>query len=162
MELVIYEDSPEYDLWVKILLGLAPVALLVLGLLIYQGVLPSESEAEAKTGAIILFAATAFILLVYWAILPRRYQILEDRIKIVLGGPLSLGIPFGNLETAKETKGLAHFGIGFATSVNRVEIMKRRGTSVLISPGNRDLFLQNLNRALSDWRKGQGYREEKK
>lgn len=93
MKLVIYEDSPKYDLWVKMLLGLAPVVLLVLGLLIYYGVLPNETEAEARRAPIILFACIAFVLLLYWAILPRRYQILEDRLKIVLGGAFSFSFP---------------------------------------------------------------------
>jgi len=151
--LVVYEDSAKYDLWVKVLLVLVPVLLLVLGLLIYQGVLPNETEAEVRTASIVLFASLAFILLVYWAVLPRRFQILEDRIKVVRGGPFSFSIRFDGVKTARKTRGLAHFGIGFATSVNRIEIVRRRGMNVRFSPSNQELFLENLNKALNDWRK---------
>jgi hypothetical protein len=151
MKLAVYEDSARYDLWVKVLLALAPFALLVLGLLTYQGVLPNETEAEARTASIVLFACTAFILLLYWVILPRGFQILEDRIKVVLGGAFSFSIHFSGIKTARKTRGLA-FGISFATSMNGVELVRERRTNVLLSPGNQDLFLENLNKALSNWR----------
>ena len=156
MKLVVYEDSSKYDLWIKVLLGLAPVLFLVLGFLNYQGVLPNETEAEARTASIVLFASLAFILLLYWAVLPRRFQILEDRIKVVLGGPFSFSIHFDGIKTARKVKGLAHFGINFATSVNRIEMVRGRGMNVLLSPRNQDLFLENLNKALSNWRKERG------
>ena len=157
MNLVIYEDSSKYDLWVKILFGLAPVLFLVLGLLSYQGVLPSETEAEAREASIVLFACLAFILLLYWAILPRRFQILEDRVKVVLGGPFSFSIRFDGVKKAEKATGLVQFGIGFATSVNRIEIVRGRGMNVLLSPSNQELFLENLNEALNDWRKERSY-----
>ena len=157
MKLAIYEDSSKYDLWVKVLLGLAPAVILVMGILNYQGMLPNETEAEARTASLVLFASLAFILLLYWAILPRRFQILEDRIKVVLGGPFSFSIRFDGVKTARKTRGLAHFGIDFATSVNRVEIVRGRGMNVLLSPSNQELFLDNLNKALEDWRKERSY-----
>ena len=155
--MVVYEDSSRYDLWVKVLLGLAPVWLIVLGVLSYQGVLPGEAEAEAREASIVLFACLAFILLLYWAILPRKFQILEDRVKVVMGGPFSFSIRFDGVKTARKTTGLAHFGIGFATSVNRVEIVKGRGMNVLLSPSNQEQFVENLNKALNDWRKERSY-----
>lgn len=156
MRLTIYEDSPKYDLWVKMLLGLVPVVLLVLGLLISLGVLPTETEAEARRAPIILFACIAFVLLLYWTILPRRYQIMEDKLKIVLGGLFSFSIYFDDIDIAREAKGFIHIGVGFATSVNRLEIVRRKGMRVVISPRNQDLFVQNLNKALSDWRRNHG------
>jgi len=157
--LVVYEDSPKYDLWFKILLGSIPVGLLILGLLTYQGILPDETEAEAGEGAIILFASVTFFLLLYLMLLPRKYQILEDRLKVVLGGPFSFTINFNGVKTAEQVRGLAPIiGIDFTTSVDRVKIVRKGwGLNVLLSPGNRDLFLQNLDKALNDWRERHTY-----
>jgi hypothetical protein len=91
----------------------------------------------------------------YWAIFPRRYCILDNKVKIVLGGPFSFNIPFDNLETARAPEGVT-CGINFATcfsSKNAVEIVKKKGLNVNITPGDRELFLENLDKALADWRR---------
>jgi len=147
---MIYEDRPKCDLWVKVLLPSILIALLVVGFLLYYGKLPAETEAEARTASTIIFACTAFTLLLYWFIFPRKYQILENKIKIVLGGPFSFNVPFDSVETARKTKGLVNMGIGFATSADRLEIV-RKGMNVMISPSNSGLFLENLNQAVKNW-----------
>ena len=38
----------------------------------------------------------------FWAILPQRYQILDDRLKVILGGPLSLNIAFDSIKEEKK------------------------------------------------------------
>lgn len=148
MELALYEDSPRYDLWLKLLLGFAPALTFFLGLLLYYGALPNETEEEARTGAVVLLAATALCLVLYWAFLPRRFIILEDRLKIKHGA-FSLNIPFDTIKEAKVAKGLSFFTLSSVTSVeSQVEIVRKRGFNVRISPSHRDLFLENLNKAL--------------
>jgi hypothetical protein len=157
MELVLYEVKAKYDLWVKILLAFVPALLIALGLLIYYGVLPTETDEEARESLIILFASTAFVLALFWVILPRKYQILQEKLKIVLGRPFSLNIPFDTIKTVKDisiAKASTYFGLKFSTSLkNTVEIIRKRGMNVIVSPSNRDLFLENLDKALADWRK---------
>ena len=160
MKIVLYEDKPRYDLWLEAVVAFAPILCIVLGLLTYYGVLPAESEEETRTASIVLFAASAFVLLLFWAIFPRRYQILEDRIKIVLGRPFSFNIGF---DTVKETRGagggkaLAYSGLRFVTSTKSVvEIVRNRGMNVVISPSNRELFLEELNKAVANGRRSQG------
>jgi hypothetical protein len=108
--------------------------------------------------SISMFATAALMGAIYWAVFPRKYQILENRIRIVLGGPFHLDIPLDSVETAREPKG-ASLGINFATcfsSKNAVEIIKKRGMRVNITPSDRDLFLENLNKALYDWKGQEG------
>jgi hypothetical protein len=161
MKRVLYEDSPKYDLWLKIVLAFAPSLVIVLALLTYYGVLPAESEEEARIALAVLFATAIFLLLLFWAILPRKYQILEDRIKIVLGRPFSFDIGFNTIEETRREGGrrivLAYRGRRFATSAkNIVEIIRGKGMNVTISPRNRELFLQELNKAIANWKRSQG------
>ncbi|MBM3141626.1 MAG: hypothetical protein FJ005_01075 [Chloroflexi bacterium] len=144
MDAVVYEDTPRYDVWLKSIM-LLPVFFIIAG--IYYVIIAEVAAAIA------MFATTILMGAVYWAIFPRKYLILESKIRIVLGGPFSFNIPFDNLETAREPEGPT-FGINFATaflSKNAVEIVRKKGLNVNITPSNRELFLENLNKALNSW-----------
>jgi len=157
MALVLYEDKTKYDLWGKIILAFAPALLIVLGLLTYYGVLPTETEEEDTIG---LFASTAFVLVLFWLILPRKYQILEEKLRIVLGGPFSFHIPFETIETAKHLSGAkaaTFWGVNFSPTLkNIVGIKRKKGMNVTISPSNPSLFLENLDKAMTDWKRIRG------
>lgn len=145
MDSVIYQDTPRYDTFLKAIMVL-PVFFIVAGA--YYLATAGVKAATAMFGATLLMGA------VYWAIFPRKYQILDSSIRIVLGGPFRFDIPFDNLETAREPEGVS-LGINFATCVsgkNAVEIIRNKGMRVNITPSARDLFLENLNQALNEWR----------
>lgn len=146
MDSVIYEESPRYDSLFKGIMAL-PVFFILFGIYyLYIG------EVEA---AIAMFATTLLMAAIYWAIFPRKYQILDSKFRIVLGGPFSFNIPFDNLETATKPEG-ATFGINFPTCFSNersLAIVRKKGWNVNITPNDRDLFLENLNKALSDWRR---------
>jgi len=146
MDSVIYEESPGYDFLLKGIMAL-PVFFILFGIYnLYIG------EVEA---AISMLATTILMVAVYWAIFPRKYQIFDSKFRIVLGGPFSLNIPFSNLETARKLKG-ATFGLNFGTcfSSNRaVQIVRKKGWDVNITPNDSDLFIEHLNKALNDWRR---------
>ena len=149
MSTVIYEDTPRYDTFFKVIMIL-PVFFIVGGAYYLA---TAEDEASLS-----MFATAILMGAIYWAVFPRKYQILENGIRIVLGGPFNFNIPLDNVETAREPKGIS-FGINFATcfsSKNAVEIIKRRGMRVNITPSNRDLFLGNLDDALDDWKRQKG------
>ncbi len=140
--ILIYEDTPKYDLWLKLILGGVLALTFILGIVfIYQ-----DTEA-----AIAMFGITLFDALLFMLILPRRYQIFEDRLKILLGGPFTINILFSNIEEAKSASGRKAFvyrGIRLATSFSYVvEIVRKKGLSLVISPGNGDMFLEQLNQA---------------
>jgi len=146
MDSVIYEDTPRYDVYLKAIMVL-PVFFIIMG--VYYLII---AEVEAATS---MFAATILMAAVYWAIFPRKYLILDSKFKIVLGGPFSFNIPFSNLETATAPEG-ATFGINFATCFSNertVQIIRKKGWYVNITPSDRALFLDNLNKALNDWRR---------
>ncbi|UCH51755.1 MAG: hypothetical protein JSV54_03080 [Chloroflexota bacterium] len=146
MDSVVYEESPRYDSLFKGILAL-PVFFILFGIYyLYIG------EVE---GAIGMFATTLLMFAVFWAIFPRRYQIFDSKFRIALGGPFSFTVPFSNLEAARMPEG-ATFGINFPTCFSNertVQIIRKKGWYVNITPTDRDLFLENLNKALADWRR---------
>lgn len=146
MDSVVYEESPRYDVYLKAIMVL-PVFFIIAG--IYYVII---AEVAAAIG---MFATTILMAALYWAIFPRKYQILDSKFRIVLGGPFSFNIPFDNLETARAPEGIS-LGINFATtflSKHAVEIIRKKGMNVNITPSDRELFLDNLNKALNDWRR---------
>jgi hypothetical protein len=141
----LYEDTPRYDVWLKGIM-LLPIFLLLMG--VYYLII---AQIEAAIG---MFAATLLMGTIYWAVLPRKYLILDSKVKIALGGPFSVSIPFSNLEAARKPEGIS-LGLNFATtflSQHIVEIKTKKGLNVNITPRDRELFLENLNKALNDWR----------
>jgi hypothetical protein len=138
---LVYEDIPRYDLWLKLVLGGVLAFTFILGLVL----LFDNLEA-----AMVVFGVTVIDAFLFWTILPRRFQIYEDRIKIVFGAPLSINIPFQNiaeLKAAPSSKAFFYWGLRFATSMeSMVEIVRRNGLNLLISPRNGDTFIEQFNR----------------
>ncbi len=147
MDAVIYEDSPYYDVWIKSLIVL-PIFFVLIGVYyVYIKDVPS---------AVGLFGTGLLMGLIYWLVFPRKYQVMDRKLKIMLGGPFSFNIPFDTLETVGKPEGF-NVGLNFATtfiSEHAVEIKRKKGMTVNITPGNRDLFLENLNKAVYDWKSG--------
>jgi len=149
--MLMHEDKPDYDAWMKIALSFAPAVIFLLLFLIHYNFIPSESEEEAKMGEIVLLASLGVILFLYWAILPRKYEIHEDKVRIVLGA-FSYSIDLKSVEEVKRAeswKVFAYKGLRFATSAKKaVEIKRRKWPSVVISPSNPELFIERLQQAL--------------
>ncbi|MFC1954742.1 PH domain-containing protein [Chloroflexota bacterium] len=142
MSYLIYEDKPKYDLWIIILLcGIVAYTFII-------GVIQiSVNDREALT----VFGAVLFEVILFWLIFPRRFQILSDRLRIVLGGPLAVNIPLSDISDVKSRTGIKAFifgGIRFATSASHtVEIIRHKGLNMVISPTNDDEFIKQLNQA---------------
>jgi hypothetical protein len=140
---LLYEDTSRTDMWLKLMLGGILVMFLVLG-----GVLLFQDEADA----FVMFGVAVFYALLFKIIMPQRYQIYSDKIRIVLGGPLAWNIPLSTIKevrSASGAKAFAYRGVRFATSSrNVVEIRRSRGCNVVISPSNRDIFLEQASRAM--------------
>lgn len=141
---LIYEDAPHYDLWLKLILGGTLALTFILGIWLLKIDL---------LGAWLCLGVTAFDALLFHAVLPRRYQIFEDRIRIILGYPFAFNIPLATIRVAQAASGakaFAYWGIRCATSISSVvEIVRSKGWNLVISPGNRDAFLEHLNEVLS-------------
>ena len=140
---LLHEDAAEYDSWLKLILGGTLSFTLLLGVyLLYVD----------RTGALVCFGVTVFDALLFYAILPQRYQIWTDRVRIALGRPFSINLPLSTISEARPASGIkafAYLGARFATSSKTVvEIVRHRGWNFVISPSNRELFLERLAEAL--------------
>ena len=141
---LVYEDTPRYDPWIKLLLGGILLLTFVPGIvLLFVDII----------GAWIMLGTTLFDGLLFGAILPQRFQIFEDRLRIVLGGPFAFNIPLSDIKEARlasASQTLIYWGLRFATSTRgAVEIVRRRGLSMVISPSNADMFVEQLQQMLA-------------
>ncbi|MFC2043799.1 hypothetical protein ACFLT8_01125 [Chloroflexota bacterium] len=132
----------------KLIIVVIPIAMLIESIYLFI----SGNNAE---GLILLFE---FIIigLIFWSVFPRKYQVYEDHLRIMLGGSFSVKVGFNQIEAIGIKRGLA-FGINYATKLtgSHVEIAKKRWFSITITPKDYDLFVENANRALSQWIKTQ-------
>jgi hypothetical protein len=140
---LLYEDTAKTDMWLKLLLGGIMVIFLVLGcVLLFQ----------ATWVAFEMFGIVVFYALLFKIVMPQRYQIYSDRVRIVLGGPFAWNIPLTTIKEvipASRTSAFAYNGVRFATSSkNVVEIRRSRGCNVIISPSNKEIFLEQASRAM--------------
>ena len=146
---LLYQDKPKYGLPMKLILTI-PVALLGSGIYLWS--------ADDAMGGLALLAEALIVGVILWFVLPREYQVYENHLRIVLGGPFSVKIGFQNVETISITKRLA-FTVNFATKITRtyVEIVVRKGMSIAITPADDGVFVEKANQALSQWSKANAW-----
>jgi hypothetical protein len=140
---LLYQDKPKYGLLLKLVL-IIPVILVTSSIYLW-------STGDTFVGLILLIEA--FIIgLIFWFVLPREYQIYENHLRIVLGGPFSVKVGFQNIEAIKITSRLS-FNIHFTTRITRsyVEIAIKKGMSIAITPADDESFVEKANLALSQW-----------
>ncbi len=144
--LLLHEDIPSYGLLLKLIITIVPASLLVSGFYLW---LTGE-----QTGGLVLLAETLFIGFIFWAVFPRRYQVYEDHMRIVLGGPFSVKVGFNKIKTIRPTNKLS-FTVNFATRLTKsyTEIVMNRGLSIAITPRDNNVFVEYANQALSRWAK---------
>ena len=86
----------------------------------------------------------------------RTYEIQPDRLRIVLGWRPGVNVPFDTVERVSAGRGidaLAFWGMRFAPSVKTpVRIHRTKGWEVVISPEDREAFIEKLEMALADYR----------
>jgi hypothetical protein len=140
---LIYEDKPPYDRIEKSLSVGVPAAFLIAGLILLR--------PATRAGVALLVDAAVFGLAVHFVI-PRRYQLFATRLRIVLGWPLRWDIPLSTIAAARPARGVArwfYWGVRLATSSGTlVEVERKKGWNVILSPSSRDVFLAQLNEAL--------------
>jgi len=140
----IYEDRAAYAPWLRWVLVLTLAATLVPGIAVFS---------SEPLGAWTLLGTTAFDALLFHAVLPRRFQILPDRLRIVLGYPFAFNIRLTTVREARAVDGIetmVYWGVRLATSTrSAVEIVRYRGLNVIISPADRQTFIQQLNHTLT-------------
>jgi hypothetical protein len=123
--------------------------LIPIGLFIGAVIFAINQESEAS---LVLAGEGAFFILLFYFIMPRRYQIYQDKLRIVLGAPFAINIPLSTIKEVKHSSGMKAFiypGVRFATSTKYViEIVRNKGLNYVISPQNGDSFKEQLNNAI--------------
>ena len=143
--ILLYQDKPKYGLLLKLVLIIPVILLASIIYLWYTG----------DTFVSLVLLTEAFIIgLILWFVLPREYQVYENHLRIVLGGPFSVKVGFKNIETIRITSRFS-FSINFVTRItkNYVEIAIKKGMSIAITPTDDESFVEKANLALSQWAK---------
>ncbi len=141
---LVHEDVPRYGLLFRLIIVAVPGIFLISGIYLWF-----QGDAE---GSRAMLSGIILIGLVFWAVFPRKYQIFQDHLRIVLGGPLALRISFNNIEKIGVTS--THvITVNFVTAVTRsyVEIVRKKGLAIVITPRDNDSFIESANRALGEW-----------
>ena len=126
------------------LILIIPIAFLVGSLYLYL--------SDDVSGSLALLPGALFSGLIFWFVFPREYQVYDDHLRIALGRPFSIKVRFQNLKTiriASQTGLTVNFVIRITKSY--VEIVKKRGRNIAITPTSSDAFVENANRALEQW-----------
>ena len=145
--ILLYQDKAKYGLLFKLIL-IIPAAFMMGSLYLYL--------SGDGYGSLALLPGALISGLVFWLVFPREYQVYEDHLRIALGGPFSVKVGFKDIKIVRITSrtGLT---INFVTRItkNYVEIVKKTGWSIAITPTDNDTFVENANRALEQWLKTQ-------
>jgi hypothetical protein len=139
---LVHQARPLYDGWLKVMLAALLLVTLVPGLVL----LPiREAAAWAMLGT------TALDGLLLHAILPRRFLIYSTHLRIVLGWPFVMTIPFRDIVEARPVGGSRawlYLGLRLATSSHGViEVTRRHGLDIVFTPEQPEAFLDELNQA---------------
>jgi hypothetical protein len=137
---LLHQDKPKYWLILKLVL-IIPLAFLMGSLYLYL--------SGDVSGSLALLPGALLSGLIFWFVFPRVYQVYDDHLRIVLGGPFSVKVGFQNIKEVRIT-GRTGLTINFVTRITRhyVEIVKKKGWSIAITPTDNDAFVENANRAL--------------
>ena len=162
MAVVLNEFNIKYGRWIKILFAFPVVFVVVLGALLYAvahytDLVSIEAVQELDKAAIIMFSLAPFVLFVYWLFLPQKIFVMQDRIRIKFGR-FHWNIPFetiDRLEVAKGIKSRNSYNL-ITCLIVKVEIVRKKGKNIRISPAERDQFLGYAERAMSDWKQTRG------
>ncbi len=142
-ETPLYEDTARHDAWLKFILS---------GAVAITGILSVVSILRGSEDIWVWFGITIFEIVLFKTILPRKFQIFPGHLRIVMGGPLAVNLDFGNIKQVRPVparKLFVYRGIRLATSaVYIMEIVRRKGLGLIISPTSGDTFLEELRKAL--------------
>ncbi len=142
-ETPVYEDGAAIDWWFRALIVAIMAATAIPGLVVIS---------HAPVDGWVLLGTTVLEGLLFHCLLPRRFQLYPDRLRVILGYPFRFNIRLDTIEEVRAVSAartLFNAGLRLATSPgNGVRIRRRGGFDLVISPRNRELFLEQVNGAL--------------
>jgi glycerol-3-phosphate acyltransferase PlsY len=150
MNIVIYEDMPRYDAGMKILLAV-PIAILIFtAIQVYI--------TDGLKSALCMVVPLTVICLIFLLVMPRHYQVLDDGIRVVLGGPFSISYSFSGVKEVVQRRGL-WLSVNFVTALASkrvVYVIRSRGMPVAITPTDPQAFISAAGRAMASWKRTGG------
>ena len=147
MNILLHEDKTHKDAWLKLVLAIPMILVLGGGLQFLAN--NNVEDALAMFGLVVLF------VIVFSIIVPRRYLIFDDKVKIQFIRPFSFSIPFDTIKKV-EVAGKSSIGLNFPSSLSSshaVGILRKKRLAAYITPDNRELFMETLEKAMSNWQK---------
>ena len=146
--LLLYQDEPAGSL-LKTVMVMVPAILLLVSIYLW-------SSGERSGGLVLLIEAFS-ISAIFWIAFPRRYEVYDDHLRVVLGGPFAVKIGFDQIAAIEVTSRTA-LTVNFATTITKtyVRIVKKQGLSIAITPRSNGSFVDNANQALSQWARTRG------
>jgi hypothetical protein len=144
--LLLYEDEPAG--WIFKFFFVIVTLVLLAGSVVFW---VSGDNASGMTMLVVAFV----IGLTFWIVSPRKYQVYEGRLQILLGGPFVVKIGFDQISTIEVTDRTASefTAIKLVSKVTNtyVRIGRKKGLSITITPKSDALFVENANRSLRVW-----------
>ncbi|OYT28433.1 hypothetical protein B6U98_05060 [Thermoplasmatales archaeon ex4572_165] len=147
MQKTIYEETLKIGLVLNIIFIFTSCAILIPTIYsLYLGEI---------IATLILLISLVFTLIIIYAVLPKKYQIYNDKIKIVCG-LFSIKIPFDNIEyidihpSSNIYASLDALRFGTGTGQKCVMIKRKHGMNVLIQPMNTERFMEIINKKIKN------------
>jgi hypothetical protein len=141
--LLLYQDEPPARL-LRVLFLVIPAILLFTGIRIR----PTDYSAGA-----FLMVEGLIVGLLLQMVLPRRYEIYEDRLRIVLGGPFGVTLMFDRIRDIQVT-GRTSFTVNLVTTfaMKYTLITMKKGPGFAITPKAGEDFVKRAREAMADWK----------
>ena len=151
MDTIIYEDSPYSDIRQ---IGAPIIAMLPFAIIVSFCLFTNNT-----IGLIGGFVAGLLIGFYHLLLFPRKYQIVDSKLRLVLGDVFPLDMPFDKLESVtkparKEWWRGTSLGFGIFYADHTVQIVQKNRRvlrRININPRQREEFLKQLNRAMDNW-----------
>lgn len=150
MDYSIYEDVPHKDIWIKLIL-LLPLAIILIIALVF-------SNPDQQDSSYLIYEATGIAVLMallYFFIIPVKYCILNDQVRINFRGHFVFSIPFSHIRSI-DTASWWTISINFPANLcksNMLEIRRKSRLAVTITPDDKEAFIENFRRAYENWMK---------
>jgi hypothetical protein len=153
MDYTVYKDSPRTDWLMKGIFSLPP-AILLIAAAIYS-FLDIRGGMSFMYGALAIAAVMGLLFLL---VIPTRYCVLDAKLRIEFRAPLSLNIPFETISAVRDGR-WSTVGINLPTNMSRknlLEIVRKHGMTITISPSDKRAFAAAFEKAYEDWSKRRG------
>jgi len=156
--LIIFEDSIKYDRWFKNLYFLPGLIFIILGVLFYldsRGIdfFRGEPAQGSKTASLVFLAAAFLIVAILRLVFPQSLAVTQEGVLLKFK-VYSWLIPFKTITSiGPGQRNIFFYGYSWITSSrNQIEINRKHRPKVRVCPANFQLFLEQAQRALADWR----------